>query len=1262
MFIQHVIISAIVCLGIGFVITKTMAWENTTTRDNSKYLDNFFWEQNPTNGDIFDALYSGQTAYTRYMSGYNFQNNSCNKQDIKYQIYTWGNQFTFFPEVITGNTIIVLSSGTYVNMNSKIILSGNCIALLGSGKVTFWGIIQRDTSSKYTIIDNITHNDYAVISPDYTTQTWISLQIVNSWAFYSIEGDIVGNTLSGILYDIINHKAITLTKENNINNIDLNIFDIYNHINHFNKTIVHDSIFPTLTSVIVSTNAPIQSWWIYNTSIKIEGDDTNLSWITNNGIILNWTSTVVNAQWIYKIQVSDKAGNNTGISFEIDTTPPAINIVKPASGEKIESPTLQLSWITQENTARIFSQIYKVYSGFEIISSWTVTPWITNVTVDTILNGTYKRQIIIQDTAGNIATGEASNIKFTKVPSIFSTIHGYSYANKRYTNNDPTITFSGNKNFSYEIYTGSTGQFLVKTGKYLWSNITESVYRGWISTWDAKVTLKYTTLDQETGAIVIDFFIDKIVPSTILTPSRKGKTNIVTPLTYIWTVNKPDTMIKYYNFLMNGAIVYSGTNKQYTTSTLQPNGVYIAQVKTYDIAGNVSESTAETTIVDQTAPSIYNVVQNWFYNTQPYPIIQDENGDPIHVTLRKNGNNVLSWIQNSPYVIQLEGGEAEYTIIAKDTAGNSTWITFKIDTTAPIVNGIRPTTGIMITGSNSIYFQWTGYDTNISWFLFNLRSNSFGNYNTWIWTTNKEITIQNLNNGIYYRKVSAIDMAGNTTTTNTYDFTIKVPLTGQITISWALYNNKRYTNSWNIILLSNINKPTIATITGDIIGQYGSQVINKEVAAGNQTISIPASPGEWEKNIYVKLDDYLEGNSIYFTKTVIIDQSAPSKPVLTSINNQIYTGNATITRWASTDSWAWIKEYAYQIEQNNQIKKSWVVTSTTLLIQNMELGLQWTYNIKIKAIDNVGNSSERSEYAAFTQIGIPDTSPDLFSFSRQTNVERNKTYKSNTITIWGLSLNTSVVANIDKWKLFVNGSNAGDWYMVKNWDILYIELESSSSYDTTTASTLTIGDKLATFRITTATRYSYNDDDDDYDYEDLDDDEIDELERTYELINILDINLKIKFKDMLEDKIDELEDEWGNQREIEKLRYIYDRVVEDINGTSDSTYKAPNGKNYIIVYKKWVGYSSVNFSEKNRTKYFSTLDEIKTFIDKNNPKVSYKVDTSWKTSTYKAPNGKTYSIFKTTNGQYGSYNMVIPKLFTTLQELKNHINKNNPKK
>ena len=76
------------------------------------------------------------------------------------------------------------------------------------------------------------------------------------------------------------------------------------------------------------------------------------------------------------------------------------------------------------------------------------------------------------------------------------------------------------------------------------------------------------------------------------------------------------------------------------------------------------------------------------------------------------------------------------------------------------------------------------------------------------------------------------------------------------------------------------------------------------------------------------------------------------------------------------------------------------------------------------------------------------------------------------------------------------------------------------------------------------------------------------------------------------------------------------------------------------------------------------MAEIKAFIDKNNQKtaISYKIDVSRSTANYKAPNGKIYKLFKTTDGQYSSYNMVIPKLFSSLQSLKTHINKNNPKK
>ena len=59
-----------------------------------------------------------------------------------------------------------------------------------------------------------------------------------------------------------------------------------------------------------------------------------------------------------------------------------------------------------------------------------------------------------------------------------------------------------------------------------------------------------------------------------------------------------------------------------------------------------------------------------------------------------------------------------------------------------------------------------------------------------------------------------------------------------------------------------------------------------------------------------------------------------------------------------------------------------------------------------------------------------------------------------------------------------------------------------------------------------------------------------------------------------------------SEKTIDKLRYIYDRVVEDINETKDTIYNAPNGKSYIIIYQKNNGYTSLSFSSNNKSKYF----------------------------------------------------------------------------
>ena len=84
----------------------------------------------------------------------------------------------------------------------------------------------------------------------------------------------------------------------------------------------------------------------------------------------------------------------------------------------------------------------------------------------------------------------------------------------------------------------------------------------------------------------MNFFIDKTIPQVTLQPLGK-RINTTAPINYSRTGSKPDTMIKYYNLLINDSVVYSGTNKYYIKTGLQINGIYIAQVKAFDIAGNI---------------------------------------------------------------------------------------------------------------------------------------------------------------------------------------------------------------------------------------------------------------------------------------------------------------------------------------------------------------------------------------------------------------------------------------------------------------------------------------------------------------------------------------------------------------------------------------------------------------------------------------------------------------------------------------------------
>lgn len=106
------------------------------------------------------------------------------------------------------------------------------------------------------------------------------------------------------------------------------------------------------------------------------------------------------------------------------------------------------------------------------------------------------------------------------------------------------------------------------------------------------------------------------------------------------------------------------------------------------------------------------------------------------------------------------------------------------------------------------------------------------------------------------------------------------------------------------------------------------------------------------------------------------------------------------------------------------------------------------------------------------------------------------------------------------------------------------------------------------------------------------------------------------------------------------------------------TVTAPNNKVYH-VYQINGKRTSDEFTYK---KYFDTREQIVNYIFVNNPGATWnhKIDTSFTPVYYNAPNGKKYTIFKTSSlwanpNKYSSFGFVTPKYFDSLQAAKDHI-------
>lgn len=615
-----------------------------------------------------------------------------------------------------------------------------------------------------------------------------------------------------------------------------------------------------------------------------------------------------------------------------------------------------------------------------------------------------------------------------------------------------------------------------------------------------------------------------------------------------------------------------------------------------------------------------------------------------------------------------------YLFTLFDIAGNTTWMIFTIDTTAPVLTGTYPSSWLIITGNSSVTFIWTWIEENLSWYT--LYVEQWGTTYLTASTAWTSYTANITNAAGYTWRIVSTDKAWNTWTFSPIPFTMNVPLSGVIALSWVWlqfsWSSAYVSSTFPIYVWSNTT--CTYTITWDIATWIRSSGILTWWTI--ITFYPTASGTDGLKSLYVLLST---GNqSLAKTLTWYLDTSAPSSPTLSSPTSGAITSWAfALGRSSATDTWVWISWYQYFISNTgtfSSIMLSGFTTTTTVNIATGALGATGTFYWKVRSIDKLWRTGE-SSYWNFYYSGEIFT-PTSFSFTNITNARLNRAYLSSTWTITWLSSGTYSLASITKWALYVNGAMTWTSAYVRNGDTVRIELISSDDYDTTITSRLTIGNLTITFRITTM------DDDNDVD----NDDDITTTLSNTEKLQIASIFLTLRdlyansstrisffnlLLDSLEIKIASL-DEDNEQEKIAALQYLYDLIeqylwddVDTAFSGGNNWYVAPNGKVYQITYNNTTKlYTSPNFIYP---KTFASLDAMKSYIAANNwwsywwgsfsstAGRNHTIDQNWQSSPYTAPNGKVYRLFKTTDDRYSSYNFVSAKYFISVDALKNHI-------
>ncbi len=475
---------------------------------------------------------------------------------------------------------------------------------------------------------------------------------------------------------------------------------------------------------------------------------------TRNGITGAYSvDSAALAEGTYTAQASqsDTAGNTGSSSantFVVDTTAPIISLVTPADGSSTNDTTPAFSGTAGTLTGDSATVTVKIYTGasvnpLNLVQTLTATRnGITGAySVDSaaLAEGTYTAQASQSDTAGNTGSSSANTFVVDTTAPIISLVTPADGS----STNDTTPAFSGtagtltgdSATVTVKIYTGASVNplNLVQTLTATRNGITGAYSVDSAALAEGTYTAQASQSDTagNTGSSSANtFVVDTTAPIiSLVTPADGSSTNDTTPAfsgtAGTLTGDSATVTVKIYtgasvnplNLVQTLTATRNGITGAYSVdSAALAEGTYTAQASQSDTAGNTGSSSANTFVVDTTAPIISLVTPADGSSTNDTtPAFSGTagtlTGDSATVTVKIYTGasvNPLNLVQTltatrngitGAYSVDSAAlAEGTYTAQASqsDTAGNtgsSSANTFVVDTTAPIISLVTPADG-----------------------------------------------------------------------------------------------------------------------------------------------------------------------------------------------------------------------------------------------------------------------------------------------------------------------------------------------------------------------------------------------------------------------------------------------------------------------------------------------------------------------------------------------------------------------------------------